>query len=128
NTMSITKVPRNFLHRIEPGELADEYAHGVARMNETVSARHGTAVRAVRICRRPITCTVDFSWLNRTIADRRPRQEAMAECDCIHERLEGRTHLPVCRSQRPIEFALRVITAAHQRADPATCIINHHDC
>ena len=50
----------------------------------------------------------------------------MAECDRIDERLERRTYLPVRRSQRPIEFALRVITAAHERADPATCIIDHN--
>ena len=51
----------------------------------------------------------------------------MAESNRIDKRLERRTHLPVRRSQRPIEFALRVITAAHERADPATCIIDNND-
>src|SRR5438045_9372563 len=113
NVLSSAKSVRNFVHRIESGELANAYAHGVAGMNETVRTRHGPAVRAVRICRRPITGTVNFARLNRTVADRRPRQQAVAECDCIHERRQRRTHLPLCRSQSPIEFALRVITAAH---------------
>src|SRR5205823_13148720 len=72
NVLSNPKIVRNFLHRIEPGELANAYAHGVAGMDETVGARHGPAVRTVRICRRPISCPVDFAGLNRTVADRRP--------------------------------------------------------
>ena len=73
NVLSNAKIIRDFLYRIESGELANAHAHGVARMNETVGARHGPAVRAVGICRRPITGTVDFARLNRTVADRRPR-------------------------------------------------------
>src|SRR4029453_5438317 len=88
NVLSNAKIVRNFLHRTEPCELTNAYAHGVAGMNETVGARHGPSVRAVRICRRPITGTVDFARLNGTVADRRPRQQAVAECDRIHESIE----------------------------------------
>src|SRR5438046_8394981 len=83
NVLSNAKIVRNFLHRIEPGEMANAYAQGVAGMNETVRTRHGPAVRTVRICRRPISCPVDFAGLNRTVADRRPRQQAVAEGDRI---------------------------------------------
>src|SRR5215831_5440864 len=64
NLLSNAKVIRNFLHRIESGELANAHAHGVARMNKTVRARHGSAVRAVGIRRRPITRSIDFARLN----------------------------------------------------------------
>src|SRR5204863_6989406 len=47
NVLSNAKIVRNFLHRIEPGELANSHAHGDAGMNETVGARHGPPVRAV---------------------------------------------------------------------------------
>src|SRR5262245_58808785 len=50
----------------------------------------------------------------------------MAKSSRVNKRLERRTDLPVRRSQRPIEFALRVITATHERADAAACIIDHH--
>src|SRR5438034_9789970 len=45
--LSNAKIIRDFLHRIKSGELSNAHAHGVARMNETVRARHGPAVRAV---------------------------------------------------------------------------------
>src|SRR4029453_5914195 len=70
NILSNAEIIRDFLYRIEAGELANAHAHGVARMNETVGARHGPAVRAVGICRRPITGTVDLARLNRTVTDR----------------------------------------------------------
>src|SRR5436309_14958815 len=63
--LSNAKIIRDFLYRIESGELANTHAHGVARMNETVGARHGAAVRAVRIRRRPISRAIDFAGLNR---------------------------------------------------------------
>src|SRR5438477_12806422 len=57
NVLSNAKIVRNFLHRIEPRELANSHAHGVAGVNETVRTRHGPAVRAFRICWRPVTGT-----------------------------------------------------------------------
>ncbi len=73
NVLSNAKIIRDFLYRIESGELANSHAHGVARMNETVGARHGPTVRAIGIRRRPITGTVDFARLDRTVADRGSR-------------------------------------------------------
>src|SRR4030095_11005094 len=52
NVLSNAKIVRNFLHRIEPRELTNAYAHGVAGMNKTVGARHRPAARAVRIWQR----------------------------------------------------------------------------
>jgi hypothetical protein len=71
--LSNAEIVRDFLYRIESGELANAHAHRVARMNETVGARHGPTVRAVGI--RPATNfrPVDFARLNRTVTDRRPR-------------------------------------------------------
>ena len=74
NILSNAKIVRDFLHRIKSGELPNAHAHRVARMNETVGARHDPAIRAVGICRRPISGAVDFTGLNRTVADRCPRQ------------------------------------------------------
>src|SRR4029077_6309849 len=48
--VSNAKIIRNFLYRIESGELANAHAHGVAGMNETVGTRHRPAVCAVGIC------------------------------------------------------------------------------
>ena len=76
NILSNAEVVRDFLHRIEPGELSDAHAHGVARMNETIGARLDAAIGAVGICGRPISRAFDFTGLNRTIADRRTRQQA----------------------------------------------------
>src|SRR6266481_4189034 len=73
NVLSNAKVIRDFLYCIESGELANAHAHGVAGMNKTVGARHGPAVRAIGIRRRPVTGTVDFARLNRTVADRGSR-------------------------------------------------------
>src|SRR5215469_7271455 len=70
NLLSNAKVVCDFLHRIKSRELPNAHAHGVARMNETVGARHDASIRAVRICWRPISCTVDFARLNRTVTDR----------------------------------------------------------
>src|SRR5947207_14105676 len=45
NVLSNGEVIRDFLYRIKSGKLPNAHAHGVARMNETVGARHGPAVR-----------------------------------------------------------------------------------
>src|SRR6266850_6670457 len=51
NILSNAEIVRDFLYRVEAGELANAHAHSVARMNETVGARHGPTVRAVGIRR-----------------------------------------------------------------------------
>src|SRR4029450_9832314 len=58
---SDAEIVRDLLHSSESGELSPAHAHGVTRMNKAVGARHGAAVGAVRICRRPISCAVDFA-------------------------------------------------------------------
>ena len=51
NILSDAKIIRDLLHRIESGELSHSHAHGVARMDKTVGARHRTAVSTIRIRR-----------------------------------------------------------------------------
>src|SRR4030095_2168330 len=72
NLLSNAKIVCDFLHRIKSRELPNAHAHRVARMYETVGARHDASIRAVRICRRPIFRTAYFARLNRTVTDRRP--------------------------------------------------------
>src|SRR6266581_3272794 len=120
------EIVRDFLYRIESRELSHAHAHGVARMTETVRARHDAAVSAVRIRRRPISCAVDFARLNRAVADRRARQQPVAKRDRVNEGLECGTDLAICRSERAIEFALRVITAANECANAAAGVIDHN--
>ena len=67
---------RDFLDGIEAGELPNAHAHGVARMNQAVGDRLDPAVSAVGISRRPISRALDFTRLNRTVADRRAGQIA----------------------------------------------------
>src|SRR4029077_5550834 len=47
NILSNAQIVRDFLYRIEAGELANAHAHGVARMNETGGRRPGRGGRAV---------------------------------------------------------------------------------
>src|ERR1051325_3242597 len=51
----------------------------------------------------------------------------MAESYRINERLECRAYLPVCRSQRPIKFALPVIPSTYERTNSAAGIVDQHD-
>src|SRR5919204_3657375 len=60
---------RDLLDLIEPGELADANAHGVARMNQAVGGRLNAAVGSIGIAGRPISRAFYFSGLNWTIAD-----------------------------------------------------------
>ena len=122
------EVVRDLLHRVESGELPHAHAHGVTRMNETVRARHDATVGAVGICRRPISCSLDFAGANRPITNRGARQQPVTESDRVNERFERRTNLPVCRSERAVELALRVIAAAYERANAAAGIIDHNGC
>ena len=97
-------------------------------MNETVRARHDAAVGAIGICRRPISCAVDFAGANRSVTDRGARQQPVTESDCVNEGFERRTNLPVRWGQRAVEFALRVIAAAYERANAAAGTIDHNHC
>src|SRR5947207_16013532 len=119
NILRNAEIVSDLLHCIEPGELANSDAHGVARMNETVGAGHDAAIGAVGICWGPISRAINFAGLNRAIADRSARQQSVAEGDSVNERFERRTNLPVCRSHCPIKLALRVIAAANQCANAA---------
>ena len=96
-------------------------------MDEAVGARHDAAVGAIGICRRPIPGAVDFTRLNRPIADGTSGEESVSKRDRVNEWLKGRAQLPISRSERAIEFALRVIPSTDQRANPAAFIVNHHD-
>ena len=49
----------------------------------------------------------------------------MGESDRVNERFKRRANLPVCRSERAIEFALSIIAAADQRANPAAGVVDH---
>src|SRR6266536_2196991 len=120
NVLSNSKIIRDFLYRIESGELANAHAHGVARMDQAIGARHNAAISAVGVSGRPVAGAVNFTGLNWAIANRRTRQQSMTKSNRVNKRLERRADLPIRRSQRPIEFAVRVITAAHERADPPT--------
>ena len=52
----------------------------------------------------------------------------MAESNRINEWLKCGTNLPVCWSQRAIEFALRVIASADECANSATGIVDDDHC
>src|SRR5438034_7464878 len=95
-------------------------------MDETVGAGHDAAVGAVGICGRPIPGAIDFAGLNGAIANRGTRQEAVSEGDRVNEWLEGRSNLPIGRSESAIEFALRIIASANQRTNPAAGVIEHY--
>src|SRR5207247_10736252 len=69
---------------------------------------------------------IDFSGLNGAIANRGTRQEAVSEGDRVNEWLEGRSNLPIGRSESAIEFALRIIASANQRTNPAAGVIEHY--
>src|ERR1700692_275534 len=125
NVLRNTEVVSNLLHSIEPGELSNAHTHGVARMNKAVGAGHGAAVSAVGICRRPISRAINFAGLNRAIADRSARQQAVAESDSVNEWFECRANLPVCGSHRPVELALRVIASADECTNAAAGIVDH---
>src|SRR4249920_744809 len=74
NVLSNAKIIRDFLYRIESGELANAHAHGVARMDQAIGARHDTAISAVGVSGRPVAGAVNFTGLNWAIANRRTRQ------------------------------------------------------
>src|SRR5207244_9516168 len=74
NVLRNTEIVGDLLHRVEPCELPDAYAHGIARMDQSIGARHGAAVSAIGISGRPISCALDLARLNRAIADCRTRQ------------------------------------------------------
>src|SRR4029453_2423005 len=93
---------------------------------QTIGTRKNPAVRSIGISRRPAPRAVDFTGTNRTIADRRARQQPVTESDRVDERLECGTPLPIRRSQRAIEFALRVIAATYQRTNSTAGIINYN--
>src|SRR6478735_8605429 len=54
NVLSNAKIMRVFLYRIESGELANAHAHGIARMDEAIGARHDAAISAVGVSGRPV--------------------------------------------------------------------------
>src|SRR6476660_5952961 len=76
---------RDLLDLIEPGELADANAHGVARMNQAVGGRLNAAVGAIGIAGRPISGALYFAGLNRPVANRRAREETIGESEGINE-------------------------------------------
>ena len=80
---------RNLLDLIEPGELADANAHGIARMNQAVGGRLNAAVGAIGIPRRPISRAFYFAGLNRPIIDRCAGEETIGESQRINKWLEG---------------------------------------
>ena len=96
-------------------------------MNQPVRDRLNAAVGAVGIPRRPISSALDFPWFDRAIADRGAGQESMREGDCIDERLERGTDLPVCWRQGAIEFALCVVAPADKRLDSAARIVDRNE-
>ena len=106
------------------GEFADPHAHRVARMDQSVRERLDAAVGAIGISRRPISRALDFTGLNRPIADGGAGQKPVVESDRVDKRLKRGSDLPIGRRQRAIEFALRVIAAADQRADSAAGVID----
>src|SRR6267154_1953271 len=71
---SNAKIIRDFLYRIESGELANAHAHGIARMDQAIGARHDAAISAVGVSGRPVAGAVNFTGLNWAIANRRTRQ------------------------------------------------------
>src|SRR6266576_7024015 len=54
NVLSNAKIIRDFLYRIESGELANAHAHGIARMDQTIGARHDATISAVGFSGRPV--------------------------------------------------------------------------
>src|SRR6266481_3258569 len=64
NVLSNAKIIRDFLYRIESGELANAHAHGVARMDQAIGARHNAAISAVLVSGRPVAGAVNLLWLN----------------------------------------------------------------
>src|SRR4030095_1141059 len=90
----------DLLNSVQPGELPDAHAHGVARMNQTIGTRKDSAVSPIGISRRPAPRPVNFTRANWPVADRSAGQEPVAKGDRVHEQLKRRTQLPVRRSQR----------------------------
>src|SRR5581483_1902845 len=64
----------DFLNRVEPGQLPNAHAHGVARMDQTIGARIDSTVSSVGISRRPAPRPIDFTGSYWAIADRSARQ------------------------------------------------------
>src|SRR4029077_11022670 len=98
DVLSNAKIIRDLLYRIESGELADAHAHGVARMDQAIGARHDAAISAVGVSRRPVAGAVNLTGWIWAIANRRTRQKSMAKSNRVNKRLERRPHLPVRRS------------------------------
>src|ERR1700720_302892 len=96
-------------------------------MDEAIGARLDADVSSVGISRRPISRAIDFAWLNRAIADGCAGQKPMGEGEGINERLEGRADLAIRGWERAIEFALRIIAAAHERANAAARVVDRHE-
>src|SRR5438034_3499820 len=117
----------DFLHSIQSRELTDAHAHCVARMDKAVRARQDAAVDSIGISRGPISGAFNFPTLNRAVADSSARQQPMGESERVNEGLKSRTDLPICRGERPIEFALRVIAATDERANASTCVVDRHN-
>src|SRR6266403_1989880 len=96
-------------------------------MDETVRARLDAAVSSVRISWRPISGAFNFSGLYRAITDGSARQKPVTESKRVNERFESRTNLSVCRSERAIEFTLRIIATSDKRANATAGVVNRHD-
>src|SRR5439155_22109380 len=89
NVFAEVESGRDFLHRIKAGELADSHAHGIARIDQTIGARLNAAISAIGISRRPISGAVDFTGLNRVVANRGTRQETVGKSDRVKKGLES---------------------------------------
>src|SRR5437764_7974857 len=96
-------------------------------MNEPVRTRLNPAVGPVGVTRIPAAGAFDLARLNRSVANRGSGQETVSKSQRINKRLERRAHLPVGRSQGPIELALRIITAADQRANTSAGVVDCDD-
>ena len=57
-------------------------------MNQAVGGGLNPAIGAVGISRRPISRALDFAGLDRAVADRRAREQAISEGESINKRFE----------------------------------------
>ena len=97
-------------------------------MNQSVRRRLDPAIGAIRISGRPISGTLNFARLNRTIANSRTREKTIGEGKGVNKRLERRANLPIRRRQCAIEFALGIIAATDQRTNAAAGVVDYYDC
>src|SRR4051812_15586904 len=92
------------LGRIQTGEFADPYTHGVAGIDQAIGAGLNPAISPIRIRRRPSAGTVNFSRLNRTITNGGAGKKPIRERERVYERFKGRTNLTIRRRKRAVEF------------------------